>query len=250
MVQNILLAELKSRQGRNPSYSLRSFAKGLGVSPGYLSALISGKKKLTIRQATHLSAALDLSPSAKRQLLFSIAPHLSEEVELESRDLQILQEDEFTLLSEWYHFAILNLAKINKASSNPKQLAKRLGISDIQAIDAIRRLERLGYIKLTKGKINRLAKPLRTTTDVPSTAIRKYHKQNLDLAKEKIDSIPLEKREFSSITMCTSLSKLSRAKKMINEFKERLCGELEAGSQEEVYTLAIQLFPITNMEDN
>ena len=100
-------------------------------------------------------------------------------------------------------------------------------------------------IEIRDGKFKQTSKPLKTKTDVPSEAVRKYHKQNLDLAKERIESVSLDERDYSSITMAINPAKLGKAKKMISEFKQKLCKELESGEAEEVYTFAAQLFPIS-----
>ncbi|AHI06194.1 hypothetical protein BDW_08470 [Bdellovibrio bacteriovorus W] len=48
---------------KNPSYSLRSFAQYLGVNHATLSALISGKRKMTEATFQKLSAGPKLRPA-------------------------------------------------------------------------------------------------------------------------------------------------------------------------------------------
>ena len=248
MIQEILLGELVKRKARNPIYSLRSFARDLGISPGHVSSLINKRKPVTMKQAIQIMLKLNMSPSEQRDFLDSAFPVMGN---LRNEELEHikLQDDEFAVISEWYHLAILNLASLKNISSTSKSVSLRLNISPLQATEAIQRLERLNYISVNNGLLKRLSKPLRTTIDIPSAAIKKYHKQNLDLAKDKIDSIPVHLREFSSIVMPVNPRKLAIAKKKINDFKEQLCKELESGSCEEVYILNIQLFPLTNQED-
>jgi DNA-binding transcriptional regulator YdaS (Cro superfamily) len=69
--QRVLLSELKIRKARNPSYSLRAFARFLGMSPGHLSQLIRGRKSLSRRQATNITARLDLCPEERRDFLLA-----------------------------------------------------------------------------------------------------------------------------------------------------------------------------------
>ncbi|MGZ3748755.1 MAG: hypothetical protein ACXVCD_15580, partial [Pseudobdellovibrionaceae bacterium] len=49
--QTILKNELKYRLQRNPSYSLRAFAKALEMSAPHLSDILSGKKGLSLSSA-------------------------------------------------------------------------------------------------------------------------------------------------------------------------------------------------------
>lgn len=248
MGQELLINELIQRKDRNPNYSLRSFARDLGISPGHVSAIINKKKPITIKQAMQIASKLNMTPSEKREFLQSLVANvvIEDGGQIEHKKLK---EDEFALISEWYHLAILNLASLKNIEAKPRQISKRLNISSIQATEAIQRLERLEFITTKGGLLKRLAKPLRTSTEVPSEAIRRYHKQNLELAKEKLDSVPIHLREYSSMTMPVNVRKLALAKKMINDFKEKLSAELEVGTHDEVYTLSIQLFPLTNQED-
>jgi uncharacterized protein (TIGR02147 family) len=162
-------------------------------------------------------------------------------------DLQTLSADEFALISDWFHFAILSLSRIPNNRAQHEWIAERLGLTPDTAAQALRRLQRLGLVVVEKGKFRQTAKPLTTTTDIPSEAIRSYHRQNLQLAQEKIEQVATEKRILSSITMATTPEQLEKAKKKILNFKHKLCKELECEDPTEVYTLGIQLFPVTRL---
>jgi uncharacterized protein (TIGR02147 family) len=244
MSQDFLLGELTRRKKKNPSYSLRSFARDLGISPGHLSGLMNGKKPLTVRQATVIAGKLQLSPAQRSKLLKALAPALRDE-EWTADQLRPLREDEFRLISDWYHIAILNLVRLGKVTGGAKELAERLGISEVQALEAVERLERLRFIVCDGDQMRRSAKPLRTSHDVPSRAIRNYHRQNLELAQRKLETVPLELRTFSSMTMPVNLSKLPVVKEMIEKFKDQVSAELEEGDKQDVYTFSLQLFPVT-----
>lgn len=81
---------------------------------------------------------------------------------------------------------------------------KKLDIDPVSAMEAFLRLQRLELIIVEKNSFKQSTVQLTTTTCVPSSAIRKYHKKNLDLATEKIDTEPIERREFSAITMAVN----------------------------------------------
>lgn len=246
-IQNLLVRELAERKQKNPLFSLRAFARQLKVSPAQLSLLINGKTKLTVKVAEHLAERLNLDSSEALDLIDdSIA--LKRKLRSPKSERQVLSDEEFNLVSDWVHFAILELATLKNNSANSRWIASELGVDSARVIAASQRLQTLGFLKIENGRMRKTSKPLTTKTDVPSSAIRKFHKQNLDLAKEKIDSVPVELREFSSITTPVSLKKLKRVKRLITEFKHRMNEELEGEDASEVYTLAIQLFPLTKAE--
>src|SRR5690242_4562906 len=60
--RSLLQQELIERCRKNPSYSLRSFARALGVQAPTLSHLLRGKRPLTPKQIRKLGQALALSP--------------------------------------------------------------------------------------------------------------------------------------------------------------------------------------------
>lgn len=243
--RTILLTELARRKRANPVYSLRAFARNLGMSPAHLSLVLNGKKRLTPRLARESAERLSLSPDERSRFLASTVPGLEFEDRKEDSE-RLLSEDEFKLISDWYHLAILSLAKTKKNIANPRLIGKNLGVDPILIKEALARLIRLGFLEIKNNKLVLTTAPLRTSTDVPSEAIRRYHRQTLNLALTKIDTVPVAKREFSAITMAVDVEKLPKAKLMIESFKRKLCKELETSSAQDVFTLSIQLFPLTD----
>lgn len=245
--QEFLVQELKIRQQQNPRFSLRSFAKFLSISPGQLSQLISGKRNLTSKQALKIAKKLKLSRHQVRSIL-SPVEHKTEDP---SFAFQTLRESEFSLISDWKYYAILSLGKTAGNKAEAKWIAARLGISEKEASEAFNRLKDLGFIHVSKaGSFKQSTKPLTISSEVGSAAIRKFHKLNLDLAKTKIEQVAPLQRDYSAITMALNPSNLSKAKLMIADFRRALAAELEIGEKTEVYTLTIQLFPLTALEGN
>ncbi len=248
--RDILSSELLLRKQSNPRFSLRAFAKQLDLSASHLSSLIIGKRNLTSEQAKKLLAKLELSPADKSMFLASAFPHLVEPRTVQQHRTQLIQEDKFSLLSEWYHFAILSLGDISNNQATPQWIAERLSITELQARDALNRLKRLELITIKNdGSFKQSGKPLTTTDDIPSGAIKAYHRGVIDLAKSKLDLIPVEKREFGAVTIAINPAKIEKAKKMIRDFQNQLCEELEVGKKKSVYTLAVQFFPLTESKE-
>ena len=67
----------------------------------------------------------------------------------------------------------------------------------------------------------------------------------MDKAKEQIDHIDLELRDVTSMTMPIDKNKIKQAKEMIFDFRRKLTNYLESGEKDEVYSLNIQLIPLT-----
>ncbi len=239
-IPQLLKSEFEERRTRNPNFSLRSFARWLEISPAQLSQLMSGKRPMTLKMARKISGRLGHSPAERLEFIKSTFPPWIEK----PTKTVTLPEDQFRLIADWYHLAILSLTKIPKARPESAWVARRLGITQSQAREAMDRLCRLGLLE-TRPKFRQIRDPFSVESPIPSEAIRRFHKQILALASEKIDTVPIELRETQAITLAVNSKKLPLARKLIGEAIDKIEDVLESGLAGEVYTLSVQLFPLT-----
>jgi hypothetical protein len=68
-----LAAELERRKARNPRYSLRAFAKAVGLDASALSRILSGKQGLSLSSGIKVGKKLSLPKTELRIFLASIA---------------------------------------------------------------------------------------------------------------------------------------------------------------------------------
>ena len=123
--QSILMNELQNRRQKNQRFSMRAFARILDMSPAHLSCLINGKKNLTPKQAKKIVEKLNLSDSENQALIQDVAGLRTKSFQIP--ELQILSDDEFKLISDWYHIAILHLSQLpNRAHA--RWISDQLGI--------------------------------------------------------------------------------------------------------------------------
>jgi hypothetical protein len=237
---DLIVSELASRRKKNPRYSQRAFARDVGISSAAMCQVLNSRRTLSPKNAIKFIESLGIP----REMARGLDPRLSFKGEIPS----VLQSDEFKLISDWYYLAILNLAKLPSNKAAPADVAARLGLEVGVAKDAIVRLKRLGYIRVKAGRLVRTAKRLETTTNIPSRAGRTYLAQNLDKAKAALEEIPIELREMSSITGVMSRQNIPAAKVLIREFRLAIDRLLSQGDPEAVYTLQVQLFPVSTLE--
>lgn len=246
-IQKTLQEALADAQVKNRAFSLRAFARRLGVSPSSLSEILNGKRRVSKRLATRLTERLCLAP-AERDALLSLFPEKTgtggaEEV---GKDYTLLSADRFHAISDWYHFAILSLAETKDFRAEADWIAQRLNIRVGEAQSALDRLLRLGLLaQNAKGKIVPTGAHFSTTDDIQNLALRRAHLKNLDLAHVALEEDPVELRDFTAVTMAIDPSRLPIAKRMVREFQDRLSAVLETGERTEVYKICVQLFPLT-----
>lgn len=240
-----LKAELFQRGRRNKNYSLRSFAKSLDISPSSLSAIINGKRPLTNKMVRRLCEQLKVSP----QRFISSSDERYSKVDLDS----------FSLISDWYYFAILELIKLKDFNSSIESIAERIGLECSQVKIAIDRLVRLGLIGISEnGEISDQSTGFTTNIgkEIEDRALREYQKQILEKSLTALEDVPIENRNHTSMTFAVSKEDLEEGKKIIKKFRRDLGIFFQrkgarAAVYDEVYQLSVSLFPLTqNLENN
>jgi uncharacterized protein (TIGR02147 family) len=153
--------------------------------------------------------------------------------------------DHEIIISQWEHYAILSLMETEDFHDDFYWIGSRLNISPTVVRDAVERLIRAGLVKDSGAFLVPAQLGLRTSQDIPCTALREGHKSTLERASVALNRVPVEDRCFSSSTMAIRKDRLPQAKKLIAEFQRKMNELLEETPQTEVYELAIQLFPVS-----
>ncbi|MBC7464555.1 MAG: DUF4423 domain-containing protein [Bdellovibrio sp.] len=249
--------EFLRRKEKNSLYSLRAFANQLDLSPAYVSLVFRGKRHFSSAKALEVAKKLKW-PREKQKYFISLLefenPKTEESKEsalatlqkLESSNLQFnsIDVDSFSAISIWYHNAILSLLTLVKSKATTKLIAKRFNLDQFETEGALRRLQRLGLVKLKMSSWSALYDYLRVPA-TPSAAIRLYHKELLNKAAVAIDEQDFDERDFSNMTLTVDRAQLQTAKKKITEFHNEMAQFLEGKNPTEVYQLSVQLFRLS-----
>jgi len=240
--RSFLQTELVRRTKVNPRFSLRAFAKMLDVQSGFLSKLLLGQRRVTPATVRRFGHKLGLS---MREIEFYEKSCDGEDAgESEFREIAY---DHFQIVSDWYHFAILELAVIEGFESNNRWIARVLGISVAEVQDAIDRLVRLNYLSIDEDGTWEILEGHTTTLGTVETAsaLRQFQKQILEKAIMALETTAIEKRDQSGMTMAIDSSRLPAAKEKVKKFRRELCAFLEGGNKNDsVYQLSISLYPL------
>lgn len=250
--QEALKNELARRASKNFRYSLRAFARDLGVSPSYLSMVIKKQRVLSPKAAMQLSRKLGLKSSERLQFVqSSLLPASSQKKTRQlpggrARSAVTIEMDRFEALADWYHMAILELTRLKGFRNNPKWIARKLGVSAQEASAAVERLLRVGLLEIdeSSGKLSMGCQWVSVYPKKSSLAVRSYHRQVLALAAASLDRSPIELREFGSMVIAIDPKQIASAKKKIISFRQRLSEQMSKGNPSELYYLSMQLFPV------
>jgi uncharacterized protein (TIGR02147 family) len=253
--RQLLQHELVERCRKNPQYSLRSFAKSLNVSPSALSSMLSGKRTITKKSKEKLGLALGLSLADVEKYKsadFGVSAESANSAILNNLKIQQLTLDSFALISDWYHYAILELMKVKDFTSDTTWVSKTLGISKSEANIAIERLLRLGLIELDKKgqwKDRSEGYSSNINQNLTSAGSKKLQKKILEQSITALEELPTSERNHTSMTFAMNPDLLPEAMQEIARFRRKFCTQLEQKAKpERVYQLSISLFPVSNTQ--
>jgi transcriptional regulator with XRE-family HTH domain len=233
-----LQSEFSRRCRVNERYSLRGFAAHLELHSSTLSQILSGKRRVSRKLVNRIYEQIGHPGPLQNSL-----------PQKEAATFVQTQADAFALISDWYHYAILDLVLLKGFQNSSGWIARKLGISQAEASLATRRLLRMGFLTEKNGKLTK-SQPYYTNYEegVSSQAHKEYQRQIITKALHAIEFCRPEKKDITGMTIAADSSKLPEAKLMIKKFRRELCAFLENGRADSVYHLALQLYPVTSFE--
>jgi uncharacterized protein (TIGR02147 family) len=245
-VADLLQKKFREGQLKNSRYSQRAFAQKLGVSSGALSEILKGKRAISTPLKKKMAEALQLSPTEQMDFFDDDLP---ENLKPARREYFRLSVDQFHLLSDWWHFAILNLLKTKGFRLDQGWIANRLDLPTRTVADALDRLFRLGHLKRVGGKVAREHPRIQTTDEFFDLSIRKAHLEDTKLIEKSLQTGSLEERDHTSVTLVFSQKNMKKAKELIRLFEDQFAEEVETADEpgEEVYRLSVSFFPLTKI---
>lgn len=254
--REILKEQYALRLQRNPRYSLRAFARDLGLPPTRLSDILRGKHGLSGKLGREICARLGFSSSETEMFVLLVESRharskldretaLRKLAERERAPDNLLADSQFKAVADWHHFAILELTRHSDFCSDNEWIGSRLDIPVAIAKAAVERLVSTGLLVWEEGRLKATGYFFSTQTEVPSEAIKSYHEQILMKAVQAIHLQGIDQREFSAINLLMEPERLAEAKDVIRQFRhsfiERFGSVTRVGN---LYCLSIQLFKL------
>jgi len=267
-VQNLYVEILEETHTKinieNPAFSMNAFARLLSVSPSQLNEILKGKCGLSVNKAEKIVDKLQLSPSKKKLFLLSVkAKHSRRKVDKETyaKELADLQKNKefsiaeahYNLVSNWETISILELLKFKDFSLTAKWVSKKLAINNSKANDCIETFKNLKLIKKNDQKkwVSNKSGLLKSTHDVPSTAIQKHHSSMLKRSVQSLLKDKVEERDFQSAILCIEKEDFISLKQDIRSFQKKIIKKYVRNSPKEavLVTLNSQLFKLAEEDD-
>jgi uncharacterized protein (TIGR02147 family) len=257
--QDFLLKEFSQRRSRNPNYSLRAFARDLGMPASKLSQNLRGLCGISVAKAESIAVKIQM-PLEDKQIFLALveAAHARSQIardqaaqklqRLNARELDELEADKFATVRDWYHLAILELMETKNFRPDIQWIAGRLELAEEIVRQALGRLVDCGLLTLSQEGWKSDRKHFAVSGGIPSGTVREHHRQIIAKASAALETVPLESREVSSQTFAVAQSLLPELKQLIRDFHRQVAKLSDQGSKDDVYALSIQLFPLVGKE--
>lgn len=255
--RDILRRKYVERSSKNPRYSLRAFARDIGLSPSRLSEVMHGKQNLSRRSAFRIAGNIGFRDPEKAYFCSLVAAQESSSPTLKNKalaELQVLRsrltgyllkDDIYKLIADWQHAALIAYHAICNKFDQPEKIAHYLGTSPEIIHTALTRLVRLGILKKSGKTYELLDTFFQTAHEYPSAAVKKSHLQLLELAQRAVTKQRFEERSLDSLVLAVKKEDLDDAKKTIRAFVQDFDRRFSvAQDADAVYCLGVQLFAL------
>jgi len=250
----MLRQEFESRMKANPLYSLRAFARDIGLSPATVSLVFHQKKGLSPKKAKALCEKLGWNRSETSLFLKSIiashsrSPETLQEAQMQLQNMRqknLLDAKTLSSLRSWYSLALLELMELPSCQHTPEWFAKKLKLNTAMIKFSLQNLIDNGLVEFKNKRYAPLHDESTTEFDIPSDSIKSFHAQLLRRAEESLQAQSTTSREFLAMTLAFSEENMPAAKEMIRQFQESFAEKFYTKNKRiknSVYTLNIQLF--------
>jgi len=246
--RHFLQAELARRCDDNPQYSLRAFAMHLGADHSTLGQQIRGVRPLTPAAIEAIGAQLGLPRErldayVANERLFAAAGATRRD-----REVRELTRDAASLVTDWWHYAILELTRLEGFRADSRWVARVLGIPVDDVNRSLSALLHLGLLEMRDPRtwVDRSGDAASSFEDFTRVAIERYAEELRRLSLAAASEVPPGLRDRRSTTIALATSRVPEALEAIARFHREL-GEILSRDAERdaVYRFEIDFFPLT-----
>lgn len=255
--RKVLEQELKKRIGRNPKYSIRAFARDLGMAPAQLIRILNSTRNLSLATAKEISPRLLSNKSAqtnfialvelestskgpKRQLAEArIEALASMNHEAHAVDLEGMRH-----LQSWVHFAILDLLGLKNPPRDTAGIADYLGLTEPTVNAAIKDLKTLDLLEDSEAGLKKKYAFVACPDGVSSDFIKAYHRQMIERGLIALAEQDINKRYFFGETLGIKRELYPELQQATEEYFHRVSAlaRLSENEADSLYQVNVQVF--------
>ena len=246
--------EYERRRARRPHYSLRAFARDLGLGPSTLTDFLKARQGFSRERAVSVGAKLKLNSDHTKHFWDLISVRFSRKIterKLASTRIRArtralpsyVSLDLYKVVADWPHFAWLELLEIDPKYADPMVVAKDLGITKKEARETWERLVRTEMVVERDGGWQPNSEHSFGGDETPSQAVRFHHTRLLNKAIAALETQSMDEREFNSLIFSFRREELPRLRSDLSKaFLDVIAKYSGEDPRDAVYCASFQLY--------
>ena len=256
----ILKKEFESRKKADPALSLRGFALLLQMPPGQLSRVLNKKGHLSLAKAEVIALRVFSNPQKRKHFLNLFknevmlgkenhsqnkASNHAETLDLDQAAVEI-ESMKIDPISNWYCIPLFESLGIPHLKGDLQKVSSFLDIPEQTVFKTLLEFEKLGLatrISETRWKRNHTAVSI--GSNMPSQAIKNFHKQMIVKAQRSIDDQDMKKRVVTGLTFPINSKLVPVVKNLIEDFFNNLANIVDqCENPDQLFQTNLQFFEL------
>jgi uncharacterized protein (TIGR02147 family) len=231
------------------AYSLRAFARDLGIDVSTVSRGLSGKSEIsksTVEKALGLNGLEDSESDALKNLL----------KEFSQRDqLTFVQKpmttEEYERVAGWKYHAVINLTACTEFRSDVAWIAQRLNLPTDEVEVIINALLEQGLVEAVDGELRRVSDKTHLQFNYTTAKIRQGYRELVEKGLDSMDRYGLDVRDHTATMVAINPEMVPMIREEVKKFRRSLDAKFERrDDKKEVYCFAVQVFPVTDLGES
>lgn len=236
----LLKRELQRRQQANPKYSLRTFAAALQIDPSSLSKILKGMRVPSDETRARILRLVHFDESEVAEVTRWLDEQ-SRGPQFETYNVEI-----FERVIEPEHLIALEALRIPGIASDPNLLGPIAGLDAERMTKILNDLESIGLVGFGESGAA-VFSPHNSTFTIPLTGEKRkrIQRQFLEGAERALETLPIEIRENSTLTIAIAAEQLPEYKAELARFRARLnkLGDKRIARANTVYNFVFSVYP-------
>lgn len=254
-----------ARKESNPAFSSRAVAQRLCCDPGFFNRVLNGTRNLSPELGLKVCDILKFGKRQRRYfellVLYNQArsdtesSHYFEQL-CSVRDARIRQvsSKQLPVYSRWYYVVLRELLNLVSCPADEDEASRELAswlepkvpVSEVKK--SVRMLQELGFVERKQDGTFQLSDKFITTgNDLPREVTNRILLEFIELARMAAFRLSRDERSISTLTFSASAEAAKQIKGKLEEYRREILSIVaaDAASVDRVYTLNMQLFPVT-----
>jgi uncharacterized protein (TIGR02147 family) len=254
--REFLRHEYVKRASKNEKYSMRAFARQVGIPSSMLSNVLSGKKKLSPERAFDVAKKLSLSEIERKHFLLLNHRDSTPSVELKGfferelrslppiRNKRFMPPEQLNTLSEFQMIMLCQLCGTHGATI--KKISRKLGVPLYEAEAGVKKLIDMGLLYQIGEVYKKTERNMSFESRGPNLVLRKIHRLMMEKATEALETQTNDEKFIGTEILSFDPSLLPEAMEILNEAFDKITALSEhLDDANHVYGMGIQLVRLT-----